>query len=165
MGFFRDLFRELTKPKPATGDPIVKEISDPAFGALVWDSDSGWWTGIFACPGMKPFRLTVDAGSELDRRPSPVSRERFDAVREKIAGCKQQAIEDFLPTFNEHWNEGTPWTARQMSDMLEPDTVNVWDHGDVEVSFQEVGDTEWLGGHVLMVSFHLDGSTTIGLEG
>lgn len=165
MGFFRDLIREFTKPRPSTGDPAITEIADPVFGPLVWSSDPGWWTGAFVCDDKTRFRLTVDAGDTPDRRPPAESREHYAAVCDKIAGCKTMAVEDFLPKFNEEWNDQEQWTSAQLSDLLSPQSVHVWSHGSVEVSFQERGDEELLGGHVLAISFHDDGSTTVGLEG
>jgi len=165
MGFFSELFREFKKAKPVPRDPNQKAFEDPVYGHLDWDADPAWWVGTHTCAINGQFRLVVDPSEEQDRLPVADLGAFFASVRPLISSAKAMAVEYFLPTFNENWNEGAPLNAEQFSALLKPESVHVWEYGSVEVSFQDADDTEPLGGHSLVVSFNTDGTSTVGFEG
>jgi len=166
MSFFRDLFRKIPSAKPDfTGSPSQASIHDPVYGILEWEPDPGWWVGRYVCPGSGEFRLLVDPTDNKEREPNAELRTFYMTIQSQIVQARDMAIDDFLPTFNSGWNEGEPLTKEEFSQLIKPENVHIWDYGSIEVSYQEADDNECLGGHSLVVSFHTDGSTTIGLEG
>jgi len=151
--------------KAAPVAPINQSIVDGIYGLLIWDPETRWWIGTYECPINGTFRLEVTAESDSNAEPSAILRDLFVLVQARIADTRKMVIDDFLPSFNEDWNDDKPLSFEEFSRLICPESIHVWDYGCVEVSYKEATDDEFLGGHSLIVSFHEDGSSTVGLEG
>lgn len=164
MGFLHRLFG-IPEPQPQIELP---PIDDPSFGHLVWESKYRWWTGSLAFPLGGKFELHVDADNDREPLPGELQRKAFLKVRDRLVELRDEAIKEFLPSFNEDWMEGGSYTFDDLVSRLVPESISVASGGEVSLSFAEKennAEDELFGGHVLRIAILPNGERDVGLEG
>ena len=166
VNFLRDLLNALRGfPPDVPNGPTETVIHDAVLGELRWDSGVGWWEGKFACPENGEFELIIPPSETESRTPEPQLVVHFASMKSLIAKSKGDAIDGFLPTFNEDWNDESPLTAHEFAQFLKAERIQLHDDGAIEISYAEADECEILGGHALVITVNRDGTKDVGIEG